>query len=472
MVNAVFFPPVSGTTNKWRIIIKANSTAFTNSNALTAEIVFKYIDNDASFNLLNNNMTLFHFGTSSTSQGFAIVLRKILVNSSPQIQLGLRTAQGNGFWADAPGSFNNLNLYGNVSTDGFYIFLTYHLFGTGSNQYMRLKYTGVKYNEIPTIGTRFNYDSSFNIGKTQQIGIGSSPENIADPSGNITSNSYNSYVSQNISFEHLRLWSTDLSNNSTTTGTYAMFNSDLSFSLYDINRSNNPYVPINSSNLQFQLLIPSTSNPALGDLSNNAITPITTVSTTYQAQNATSGLPHFYINANDDVNTGGIIISTSNITCLLRGTRILTPDGYRLIEDLKIGDTVLTHDMRSVIIKDIKITSVYGNEKTYPHIIRKNTHGAFNDLYLSLGHAVLIDDTFIHAYKLDLPMKKRNELYEYYSIRLENYLTDTLVANGVPVETWAGWEHGQEYPKELEKFFDENNNRKILKLDDPNLIIW
>ncbi|CAN0584874.1 unnamed protein product, partial [Ectocarpus sp. 12 AP-2014] len=35
---------------------------------------------------------------------------------------------------------------------------------------------------------------------------------------------------------------------------------------------------------------------------------------------------------------------TSQVPCFTRGTRILTPTGKRLIEDLVVGDTVMTHD--------------------------------------------------------------------------------------------------------------------------------
>lgn len=136
-------------------------------------------------------------------------------------------------------------------------------------------------------------------------------------------------------------------------------------------------------------------------------------------------------------------IYTGGLNCLLKGTKILTPIGEVLIESLKIGDTVLTYDNRSV-----KVTGVYSslsNADEHLYVIRKNvvSDGIPNsDLFLSGGHRVRINGKLYHPFhnKTDL-IEKYNEstmkIVPFYHIILENYLTDYLVANGLEVESMS-----------------------------------
>ena len=52
----------------------------------------------------------------------------------------------------------------------------------------------------------------------------------------------------------------------------------------------------------------------------------------------------------------------STVVCITPGTRILTPNGYVLIETLKDNDIITTHDNRNVAIKKI-----YKHEYTYKY---------------------------------------------------------------------------------------------------------
>lgn len=241
---------------------------------------------------------------------------------------------------------------------------------------------------------------------------------------------------------YLRTWSTLVHVSSSISGTYAMFNSvDTSHSLYAMNKSDT-CVPAGTTTLPFQLLIFSTST-SLADLDNNAISPATDV---ILSQNTTSywTLTGFAVNSSINLQ----FIDTSEIPCLLKGTKILTDVGYKLIEDIKIGDMVITHDNRIIEVIDILCQSVTHKENTQCLTIKKGFYGENNkyevidDLYISWGHSVLIDDIF-HVAKVNplynFEFVTNKSYYTYYGIKTSNYLTDTIIANGIPVETWGGW---------------------------------
>ena len=63
------------------------------------------------------------------------------------------------------------------------------------------------------------------------------------------------------------------------------------------------------------------------------------------------------------------------------------------------------------------------------------------DLYLSKDHAILINNEYFIMAK-DLPFAKQVtnltcEEYEYFHIITENYLTDTIISNGLPTESFG-----------------------------------
>jgi hypothetical protein len=125
--------------------------------------------------------------------------------------------------------------------------------------------------------------------------------------------------------------------------------------------------------------------------------------------------------------------------CLLKGTKILTPAGEILVENLKINDTVLTADGREVKIMDIHSTLASSQDNLY--VIHKDTISSRvpnEDLFVSGGHLVKIHDKCYHPFhnKTNLIEKcSDNKLVQFYHVKLENYLTDFLVANGVEVES-------------------------------------
>ncbi|MBB4188102.1 Hint domain-containing protein [Sinorhizobium terangae] len=133
--------------------------------------------------------------------------------------------------------------------------------------------------------------------------------------------------------------------------------------------------------------------------------------------------------------------------CLLRGTSILTPTGEVTIEDLRIGDLVETVRGETRTIKWIgrhvyRRSGPSWNDSVVPIRICRHAldeHTPHRDLYLSAGHALLIDGVLIRVQDLingtsiapALPVAQRE--IEYFHIALDTH--EVILAEGAPVET-------------------------------------
>jgi hypothetical protein len=116
---------------------------------------------------------------------------------------------------------------------------------------------------------------------------------------------------------------------------------------------------------------------------------------------------------------------------------ILTPGGYRAVETINSGDVVTTAQGRVVKIK--KVTSFTGTVDKCPlYVLHKDSLGTnmpLTDLYMSEGHAYRHNGQWCHMKCSSAAMKLDVDDIEYYNIVLDNYLENTLVANGVEVES-------------------------------------
>jgi hypothetical protein len=123
--------------------------------------------------------------------------------------------------------------------------------------------------------------------------------------------------------------------------------------------------------------------------------------------------------------------------CFQKGTLILTPSGYKIIEKLEVGDMVKTAQGRSVPIQ--RIASFIGKANKCPlYVVKRNTFGdnlPLADLYMSGGHAFRIGQKWCHTSCSSKSKRVDADNIEYYNIVLDNYLEHTLVANGMEVES-------------------------------------
>lgn len=135
------------------------------------------------------------------------------------------------------------------------------------------------------------------------------------------------------------------------------------------------------------------------------------------------------------------------VACFLEGTAILTPDGERAVETLRIGDKVTTIDGLSRRIKWVGIRSfstrfVKNSKRLMPVTVTAGALGAdlpVRDLLLSPGHSLYLDGVLVNA---DLLLNGANvhqrfdgDRISYFHIELET--PDVIFANGAPAETYV-----------------------------------
>jgi hypothetical protein len=116
---------------------------------------------------------------------------------------------------------------------------------------------------------------------------------------------------------------------------------------------------------------------------------------------------------------------------------ILTPNGYKAVETLKKGETVTTAQGSTVQIQ--KVTSFVGKQQKCPlYVLNKGSlapNMPLMDLYMSEGHAYRHNGKWSHIKCSSLAMKVDLDNIEYYNIAVDNYIKNTLIANGVEVES-------------------------------------
>jgi Hint domain len=134
--------------------------------------------------------------------------------------------------------------------------------------------------------------------------------------------------------------------------------------------------------------------------------------------------------------------------CFLRGTRLLTPDGERKIEDLRIGDPVTTLSGEANPITWIgrrvyrRSTVSRHPESVLPVRVARGALGRgipHDDLLVSQHHALLVDGLFIKAVDLAngssiaLQSAAGASEIEYLHVKLARH--DIILAEGAPSET-------------------------------------
>jgi hypothetical protein len=151
------------------------------------------------------------------------------------------------------------------------------------------------------------------------------------------------------------------------------------------------------------------------------------------------------INTQADVRFGdGEVIINYLGLCYLRGTRILTPIGETPVEDLRIGDRVVTRFGGTRVIKWIGRQD-FAADETAQHPVRIQA-GALGDampardLFVSPGHALLVQDRLVLAKLLvngitvtQAPVP--GAWIEYFNLDLGVH--DCVIAEGMFAETYA-----------------------------------
>ena len=147
-------------------------------------------------------------------------------------------------------------------------------------------------------------------------------------------------------------------------------------------------------------------------------------------------------------NTGGNAFITDNVTpCYLAGTRVRTDRGEVQVEELAIGDRVVTLNGSTKPIKWIgkrAYSSAFaaGNRDIIPILIKQGALGRDipeRDLYVSPLHAMFFDDVLVQAEHLvngkSVVRCPHIDPIRYFHIELDQH--DVIFAEGAPAETFV-----------------------------------
>ena len=134
--------------------------------------------------------------------------------------------------------------------------------------------------------------------------------------------------------------------------------------------------------------------------------------------------------------------------CFLAGTRIATPNGPVAVEDLSIGDTVLSADGRALAVKwlgEQTVSTRFGlADRLMPVRFSAGSLGdglPHADLTVTADHGMLVEGVICHAGALvngttitRVPLAEMGERYTVYHVETEEH--EIILANGAPAETF------------------------------------
>ena len=255
-----------------------------------------------------------------------------------------------------------------------------------------------------------------------------------------------------------------------------------------LNTDGTVYIPIGS---KYTSITKKTISPGTIRLivKNDVVLPVITTTTTTQAPitvgpDVKSYGDYFQIGTKwyKYIMAGSYpLILTTTTPCLLKGSSILTPSGYKLIETLSEGDFIVTHDGNIMpILKCSKqriqwVTSLPQDKLVYKIEGKK-------PIYLTAWHKVMQQDgSMIEAMKCGLPLANKSEycdeddVYEIYHINVKNWYLNNLVVDdgsisGKIVESWSGDFSGKP-PKENYVFVKTQPKKPKQLPKDPLEII-
>jgi hypothetical protein len=142
------------------------------------------------------------------------------------------------------------------------------------------------------------------------------------------------------------------------------------------------------------------------------------------------------------------VVAADFTVCFLAGTAIACPGGDRPVEDLAVGDIVITADGARRTIRFVgrqTFATVFADPlRTRPVCIRAGALGdglPKRDLCLSPDHAVLVGGMLVQAGALIdgvgvTRMTGLPERFTYYHVEVEDHAL--ILAEGLPAETFAG----------------------------------
>jgi hypothetical protein len=165
---------------------------------------------------------------------------------------------------------------------------------------------------------------------------------------------------------------------------------------------------------------------------------------------ATDGNGNFFLFTDENLSNGKHTfkadVGGNTVICFLPGTQIATPKGEVCVESLKRGDLVTTADGRTVPVRWVgrqTISTIFADPLRVLPICIKAGALAENvpsrDLYVSPGHAMLIDDILVHASALVngtsiVRAPAPAQTFTYFHVELADH--SLLLADNAPAESF------------------------------------
>lgn len=155
---------------------------------------------------------------------------------------------------------------------------------------------------------------------------------------------------------------------------------------------------------------------------------------------------YLYSNSATLEGTAGTAAPGTYVYCFLVGTHIATADGERPIEELLVGDQVMTAGGSSATVKWIGRMTLpvtpFNRNSVLPVLVRRGALGngvPHRNLYVSADHALLIDGSLVHASALVngssiVRAVDVGEQVSYLHIETEEH--EIILAEGAAAETF------------------------------------
>ena len=190
-----------------------------------------------------------------------------------------------------------------------------------------------------------------------------------------------------------------------------------------------------------------TGAPSSGSLTLSYVSNQVVISGTPVNADATGSPYYIEIHASTFTgNSGGLTIFftltiSGGVPCIVKGQRILTPNGYKLIENIYNGDIITTSQNKDVVAFNYTDKFEFTTDMTAPYIIpRDSIYPSYppKDIFLSADHKIKTNYNWVtpkelSKYNPDVRQINIGKPVTYYNIETPNYSTDHLVLEGTTI---------------------------------------
>jgi len=145
------------------------------------------------------------------------------------------------------------------------------------------------------------------------------------------------------------------------------------------------------------------------------------------------------------VNSFNFALTVSGgIPCIVSGQKILTPNGYKLIDNIYNGDMITTSQNKDVVALNYTKKFEFTTNETAPYIIPKDSINPSyppKDIFLSAEHRIQTNYNWVtpkelSKYNPEVRQINIGKPVTYYNIETPNSATDYLVLEGTTIGSY------------------------------------